>query len=291
LATQRSEPISKPAGVDAIWAQAGIDVEFLNNVVRHNDAFAYEGDLSDGNDQRSSSELTRIVSEAGAVVHRDDSVLNLFFTNIVPGFGFTSENTANGVGNLGRNGIAQFVGDNLLTYPDGRDVIVKVVAHEIGHNLGLKHTADGGPNLMSPQGRTQQLTPEQISAIFQATSRNDAVAYIPFNGTGFPVRVSTVLAGDYNRDGTVNAADYAVWQNSLGSTTSLAADGNSNGVVDAGDYTLWRSRFGSTGGSGAGDIASLVPEPGVSVFVAWIAMCIARRRRRKATRYSHRQVC
>lgn len=62
---------------------------------------------------------------------------------------------------------------------------------------------------------------------------------------------------DYNRDGTVNLADYPVWRNSLGATgDGLAADGNGDGVVDGGDYDHWKANFG-TDASLAG--ASFVP--------------------------------
>ena len=171
------------AGIDQIWAQAGIDVEFLSPDLRYNDTFAREGEL----DPRPSSDLGRVLdrAESAGLLANDDS-LPVFFVEISPGFGFTSETTVNGLGNIGRDGIALFVGDDLLTNQNGRDAIASVVAHEIGHNLGLKHLPDGLPNLMSPNSVSEQLSADQIQAVFQTTFRNDAVAYIPFGGTGFP---------------------------------------------------------------------------------------------------------
>jgi hypothetical protein len=67
------------------------------------------------------------------------------------------------------------------------------------------------------------------------------------------------LFGDYNHNGIVDAADYTVWRDSLGSTVKLDADGNVNHMIDASDYDVWKANFG-TSGSGAGDLAS-VPEP------------------------------
>lgn len=58
------------------------------------------------------------------------------------------------------------------------------------------------------------------------------------------------LDGDYNGDGTVDAADYTVWRAAL-ATQDLVADGNGNMAVDDGDFTVWKTNYGSTGG-GAG---------------------------------------
>jgi glucose/arabinose dehydrogenase len=52
------------------------------------------------------------------------------------------------------------------------------------------------------------------------------------------------LAGDYDGNGNVDAADYIFWRDTLGSTSQLAADGDRSGTVDAGDYSLWRQNFG-----------------------------------------------
>jgi hypothetical protein len=72
------------------------------------------------------------------------------------------------------------------------------------------------------------------------------------------------LAGDYNRDGAVNEADYVLWRNTLGSvvTRFAGADGDGSGVIDQADYARWRSDFGAvSGGAGSAIGAAAIPEP------------------------------
>jgi hypothetical protein len=54
----------------------------------------------------------------------------------------------------------------------------------------------------------------------------------------------TSSVGDYNFNGIVDTADYAVWRNTSGSGIDLRADGNGNGAVDQADYEIWRAHFG-----------------------------------------------
>lgn len=56
------------------------------------------------------------------------------------------------------------------------------------------------------------------------------------------------LPGDYNVNGTVDAADYVVWRKTLGGsiTRYTGADGSGNGSVGPEDYDLWKSHFGQT---------------------------------------------
>lgn len=86
-------------------------------------------------------------------------------------------------------------------------------------------------------------------------------------GGSSPIYNQTVLsapvnAGDYNQNGTVDAADYTVWRDSLGTTGVTpysGADGDGNGSIEQADYAVWRSNFGRTlpnGASGASSMAS-----------------------------------
>lgn len=78
------------------------------------------------------------------------------------------------------------------------------------------------------------------------------------------------IAGDYNGNGTVDAADYNLWKTNFGSRTLLAADGNNNGIIDAGDYSVWRDHL--LGGAGGGSVA--VPEPAQFVTLAQLALIL-----------------
>jgi hypothetical protein len=85
----------------------------------------------------------------------------------------------------------------------------------------------------------------------------------------FDNETTTGLPGDYNEDDVVDAADYTVWRNNLGTSFNLGGNGDesgaSAGVVDEADYTWWKQNFGMTLGSGGGGIAAphsgAVPEP------------------------------
>lgn len=76
------------------------------------------------------------------------------------------------------------------------------------------------------------------------------------------------IDGDYNNDGTVDAADYSVWRDSLGEVGGgLAADGDRNGQIGVGDYSVWRRNFGLGAGPPA---TSAAPEP----CSAWLAAVV-----------------
>jgi hypothetical protein len=77
--------------------------------------------------------------------------------------------------------------------------------------------------------------------------------------SGTPIAQFTFAAappspGDFNNDGSVNAADYVVWRKGLGTTYTQA------------DYDLWRANFEKTAGNGqalpsAEPLPAAAPEP------------------------------
>jgi hypothetical protein len=101
--------------------------------------------------------------------------------------------------------------------------------------------------------------------------------------TGFNLRVMmAALAGDYNKNGTVDAADYTLWRDNLGAATEASINNNGDGGgVTASDYTHWKTRFGNTPGSAA-ILSSAVPEPATltSLVVGMLAMILWRARPR-----------
>lgn len=74
------------------------------------------------------------------------------------------------------------------------------------------------------------------------------------------------LAGDYNNNNVVDAADYTIWRDRLGSPTSLPNDDTPG--VGSDDYDRWKENFGQI--AGAGSIAfdnAAVPEPSTLVLL------------------------
>ncbi|QDV72594.1 dockerin type I repeat-containing protein [Botrimarina mediterranea] len=88
---------------------------------------------------------------------------------------------------------------------------------------------------------------------------------------------SLLLRGDYNFDGSVNAADYDVWSQQYGSATPTPvtvgeADGNGDGVINAADYTVWRDSIVASS-------SLLIPEPATILLVGAPMLVVVSRRR------------
>lgn len=94
-----------------------------------------------------------------------------------------------------------------------------------------------------------------------------------------------VLTGDYNGDGTVDAADYTVWRDALeaGAETLTNRDPDNSGPVSEADYLSWRMHFGDTSLPGSGALAkpsgAAVPEPTTLLLLLLGALAIFSRQR------------
>jgi hypothetical protein len=76
----------------------------------------------------------------------------------------------------------------------------------------------------------------------------------------------TALPGDYNGDGSVDAADYVVWRKNIGSQEG---------------YDTWRTNFGRTAGAASGALAdAAVPEPASLALCGILLSLLAMRRGR-----------
>lgn len=95
------------------------------------------------------------------------------------------------------------------------------------------------------------------------------------------VMAAPVVAGDYNGNGVVDAADYNVWRERLGQAGTLPnkdPSDNDNMITQA-EYNFWKSRFGATSGSGGGT-TSAIPEPGTwAIMMVGCLLAAAGRRR------------
>jgi gluconolactonase len=83
------------------------------------------------------------------------------------------------------------------------------------------------------------------------------------------LNIATPATGDYNGNGVVDAADYVVWRDTVGSTTNFAADGTGDHVIDQADYDWWVGKFAAAGSaSGSTGRQNAIPEPGTFALAA-----------------------
>jgi hypothetical protein len=191
----------------------------------------FEGDLSPG-----SSPAT--VTFAGDVTLGADSVLKIELGGTLPGTQYDQLNVA---GDLKLDGRLEVSFINGFTPAAGQ-----TFDFLIGGNVSGAFSSLTLPTLPSLTWDTSQLTSGVLSLMHAS------------------------VAGDYNQDGAVDAADYVVWRNNLGSGTSLPNDDTPG--VGPDDYNRWRSHFGQTAGSGAvipstASLSAAVPEPSTAMLL------------------------
>jgi hypothetical protein len=92
------------------------------------------------------------------------------------------------------------------------------------------------------------------------------------------LQVVNALIGDYNNNGVVDAADYAVWRENSGTNNHLPND-PLGGVIGQVHYDQWRAHFGQVAGGGAtfsaiAGAGAATPEPATWLMLA-MGLCVA----------------
>jgi hypothetical protein len=179
--------------VDTIWAQAGIDVQWLTAQTFKSTETLNGGITSGG--PRPSTDLS---TDPGGQDHetlgeavRIAGAINMFFVNVAAGHFFYERNAIVSAGLAERPGddISMFVGTGLFDIDSGDEIIAHVISHEIGHNLSLRHPEMTPPNnmsipfnLMNADSNTnfgQQLNSAQIAAALASGRSRELLVAIP----------------------------------------------------------------------------------------------------------------
>jgi autotransporter-associated beta strand protein/T5SS/PEP-CTERM-associated repeat protein len=144
------------------------------------------------------------------------------------------------------------------------------------NNAGTLSVANGGL-LNLAAGVNERVGTLSLDTVFQpngtyGSSQSNAVNKFDeyFSGTGILTVGPPILAGDYDNNGIVDAADYVIWRK------NPAGHGGPQG------YTDWRANFGKPGpGSGSLVGGGAVPEPSTIGLLTLFAIAgVARRRNR-----------
>jgi hypothetical protein len=156
-----------------------------------------------------------------------------------------------------------------------------VPAIATGNEAGHWTAANTGSIVYGGTASQQSLmSPALTSGTRRRLTNLDAAALVDI---GWEIDLPQPLPGDYSGNGIVDATDYSIWRNTLGSTTDLRANGDntgqSAGKIDAADYSIWKTNFGRHAASGAGS-ASGVPEPASFALLLATGLSLAGFRRR-----------
>jgi serralysin len=160
-----------------------------------------------------------------------------------------------------------FTSPGAVSVAEGTTAVMTVTASDADlppqpRTFSIVGGADQSKFNIAPGGALSFITPPDFEAPTDANGDNTYVVIVQASDGTFSTlqailvtvnNLAEQFVGDYNRNGVVDAADYVLWRNTLGSVVppTSGADGNGDGVVSSADYNVWRANFGRTFGTGS----------------------------------------
>ena len=158
---------------------------------------------------------------------------------------------------VGVNSSGDFIGESLVSEYGGP------VPGDGGHfETNVQSIVWGSDDIVSEV----VLDPNSLAGVRKYFTRLDAALLRDMGYDVLDAFDSTPLIGDFNDDGAVDAADYTLWRDQLGTASALAND-NTPGAVTDNDRLDWAMAYGGTSAA-----AITTPEP-ASMLIAAAAVC------------------
>ena len=153
-------------------------------------------------------------------------------------------------------------------YFDEENVDLPIGTHrDLRIDLTSSHqTGESFNDAFGEQGSDSPLVPTHFQFYFNKNGGVDHTLYIDNVRVGM---APAGLPGDYNANGTVDAADYVLWRNGGPLENEVADPGN----ISPADYNEWRARFGNALPGGSGSQAA-VPEPAAVLLLIGAMACL-----------------
>jgi hypothetical protein len=107
-----------------------------------------------------------------------------------------------------------------------------------------------------------------VTNIFASGLTDDDLVQLHSFGQSYFQSGPDLLAGDFNNDGEVDAADYTVWRDNLGAPAGTLFNDVDGVVVGLEQFATWKANFGRAGGGAV--VAAPLPEP-ATAFLALLA--------------------
>jgi hypothetical protein len=166
------------------------------------------------------------------------------------------------------------------------DIVAGIWTEEAGRMVPLQDL------LVSEYGLGDSLAGYHLTGVYDVTDDGRFMVGHAINPAGLDeawlvdLGPPALVAGDFNASGTVDAADYVVWRDGLGTDYTQA------------DYDVWRTNFGQTSansvGAGFSSLSSTnpgVPEPpAVCLVLFGLALHPFSARSNRLTRCRHRPI-